>query len=118
MVGSLFGDIAKKPEDERFEFEPVMALHKLKKDTMHAEFAEFDDIPDTDENFKNWLWPVASISIQGEEGLRRQIARDSCHAVGTVKQFDVVCVCAEKDFERYRPIFERVIKSITFGIRK
>lgn len=122
MGASAIGDIAKNlpggglggaaPEMEE-DLAPVATVHSLMHDQFAGEYSDYSEQSPQKIETGFGDTRVSEFTASGSFGSKIRGMRASM--LGLNLQFTVICDCPEKDWEVCKPVFEKVIKSMSRG---
>lgn len=104
--GTLPGDLG---EDIPDELDPVAAVHQFQKDRISAEYNSYEESEPRkiDSGFGEGRVSdfTGGSALSTEYGVRASL-------IANEYQYNVICKCPQKRLEEYKPIFERIVKSV------
>jgi hypothetical protein len=113
IAASLGGGPLNPGEELPEELAPVAQVHELMRDQFAGDYKEYQESPPT--KSETGFGDTRISEFTAKEGFGSKIRGLRASMLGTNLQYTVICDCLEEDWEVCRPIFERVIKSMSRG---
>jgi phage FluMu protein Com len=104
-----------KSKDGEERYIAVNELHEIKKKFYaEEEFSSF--VEETPINFSTSFGNVAMSVFTAKEGaFGTKIKGFRATCMGAIRQIDIICKGPEKEFDRYKDVYEKVVKSLAVG---
>jgi hypothetical protein len=118
MVGSVVGDIAKSQAtmaggEEIEELKPIVKVHEMGKNQMAEEWGKYEE--GTPTNVQSAFGEGRQAEFTASSGFGGKVRGIRLTALSVDRRISVVAVCKPADWDRLKPVFDKMIASLQRG---